>query len=61
MYCNKSLGVKSNFLFKKKKKKKKRERENEEKKQANTDSKGQSIVPDYQYTVIHDWEVLLKI
>ena len=36
-------------------------RENEEKKQANTDSKGQSIVPDYQYTVIHDWEVLLKI
>lgn len=50
MYCNKSLGVKSNFFFKKKKK----GGENEEKKQANTDSKGQSIVPDYQYTVIHN-------
>lgn len=59
MFCNKSLGVKSNFFFKKKKKG--GGGENEEKKQANTDSKGQSIVPDYQYTVIHNWEVLLKI
>ena len=50
MYCSKSLGVKSNLFFKKKK----RGRENEEKKQVNTDSKGQSIVPDYQHTVIHD-------
>ena len=59
MYCNKSLGGKSNFFFKKKKKG--GGAENEEKKQANTDSKGQSVVPDCQYTVIHNWEALLKI